>query len=63
MLIIIIFIIKSIIANRLKEGMTQIISESQSGFLIGCSIHNNIKWVLDLLDLGDRIEDDGLYYF
>ncbi len=31
-----------IFANRLKEGLDQIISESQSGFMKGRSIHNNL---------------------
>ncbi len=52
-----------IFANRLKDGMSQIISETQSGFLKGRSIHNNIRLVLDLLDYSDRIDDDGFILF
>lgn len=52
-----------IFANRLKEGMGQIISETQSGFLKDRSIHNNIRLVLDLLDYKDFIEDTGFILF
>ena len=52
-----------IIANRLKEGITQIISKSQSGFIKGRSIHNNIRLVLDLLEYSDCIEDNGFILF
>ena len=31
------------IAARLKKGIATIISETQSGFLAGLSIHNNIR--------------------
>lgn len=48
-----------VLANRLKMGIDQIISESQSGFIKDRSIHNNIRLVLDLLDYNDLIE--GLY--
>ena len=50
-------------AERLKSGMTQIISEIQSGFLRNRSIHNNIRLVLDLLDYSNLIEDDGFIFF
>ncbi len=52
-----------IFANRLKEGLDQIISESQSGFMKGRSIHNNIRLVLDILDYHEWIEDDGYILF
>ncbi len=52
-----------IFANRLKEGLNQIISESQSGFMKGRSIHNNIRLVLDILDYHEWIEDDGYILF
>lgn len=50
-------------ASRLKEGLPQVISESQSGFVRGRSIHNNIRLILDWLDYTDKIEDDGLILF
>lgn len=59
-------ILTHIYANRLKTGFSQIISETQSGFLKGRSIHNNIRLVLDLLDYNYLIEDGFilfLYFF
>lgn len=56
-------ILTHIYANRLKTGISQIISETQSGFLKGRSIHNNIRLVLDLLDYNYLIEDDGFILF
>lgn len=35
-----------IFANRLKTGIKQIVSETQSGFIRNRSIHNNIRLVL-----------------
>lgn len=46
-----------IYANRLKTGITQIISDTQSGFIRGRSIHNNIRLLLNLLDYNYLIED------
>lgn len=56
-------ILAHVIANRLKDGLDQIISETQSGFLKNRSIHNNIRLVLDLLDYNHLIEDDGVILF
>lgn len=56
-------VLAHIFANRLKEGLDQIISESQSGFMKGRSIHNNIRLVLDILDYHEWIEDDGYILF
>ena len=36
-------ILSVVIAARLKKGISTIISKTQSGFLKGKSIHNNIK--------------------
>lgn len=52
-----------VMANRLKMGIDQIISESQSGFIKDRSIHNNIRLVLDLLDYNFLIEDKGFIFF
>lgn len=51
------------IAARLKVGLPQIISETQSGFLKGRSIHNNIRLVLDILEYNHLIKDDGFILF
>lgn len=51
-----------VIADRLRDGMTQIISDTQSGFLRDPSVHN-LRLVLDLLDYRHLIEDDGVILF
>lgn len=56
-------IVTLIYANRLKIFLHKIISDSQSGFMKGRSIHNNIRLVLDLLDYRHLIEDDGFIFF
>jgi len=40
-------ILTKVLATRLKMGLPGIISQTQSGFLKGRSIHNNIHLVLD----------------
>lgn len=52
----------AVLAARLKEGLSKIISSTQSGFLKGKSIHNNICLVLDLID-GHLINNDGFILF
>lgn len=39
-----------IFARRLKNNLTEIIYETQTGFMINCHVSNNIRLVLDLLD-------------
>lgn len=51
------------IAARLKKGIWTTISETQSGFLKGRSIHNNIRLVLDLLDYNYIIQRNGFVLF
>ena len=50
-------------ANRLKTGVTDIISDTQSGFIKGRSIHNNIWLIFDLIDYKDLIEDESFILF
>lgn len=45
-------ILTSAFANRFKFRLSQVISETQSGFIKGRLIHNNIRLVLDLIDYG-----------
>uniref|UniRef100_A0A3B3DY82 Reverse transcriptase domain-containing protein n=1 Tax=Oryzias melastigma TaxID=30732 RepID=A0A3B3DY82_ORYME len=52
-----------VLANRLKNGIQNVVSETQSGFLPNRLIHNNIRLVLDLLDYSKLIEDDGIILF
>ena len=51
------------IATRLKLGLSQIINETQSGFLGGRSIHNNIRLVLDLIDYSHLFIESGFILF
>lgn len=51
------------LANRLKIGINDFISESQSGFLPNRLIHNNIRLILDLLDYENLIDDEGAILF
>lgn len=56
-------IVTLIYTNRHKKHLHQIISESQSGFMKRRSIHNNIRFVLDLLDYNQFITDPGFILF
>ncbi len=56
-------ILAHIFSDRLKNKLNQVISESQSGFLKGRSIHNNIRLILDILDYHEWIEGDGYILF
>lgn len=56
-------LLSGVIAARIKKGVSQIINETQSGFLSGRSIHNNIRLVLDLIDYSDTLIDQGFIIF
>ena len=47
-------------ANRLNEGLKQIIDKFQSAFIKGRSIHNHTRSILDMIDYKDHIDDDSL---
>ncbi len=47
----------------MKKGLSHIISENQSGFLGGRSIHTNIRLVLDLIDCSDIFVERGFIIF
>ncbi len=51
------------LASRLKIGISQIISVTQSGFLKDRSIHNNIRLIFDLIEYSHLIEEDGFILF
>lgn len=51
------------IANTLKVGIGQIVSETQSGFIKERSIQKNIRLFLDLLNYNYLIEDNGFILF
>lgn len=50
-------------AKRLKKGLEEIISETQTGFMANRHISSNIRLVLDLLDYSDNIDNDSLIVF
>ena len=56
-------ILTTVLATRLKTGISEIISPTQSGFLKGRSFHNNIRLVLDLIDYSHLIKEDGFMLF
>ena len=56
-------ILALVYANRLKTGLGDIISETQSGFMKNCHITNNIRLVLDLLDYADAVQSQALLFF
>ncbi len=56
-------ILSGAIAARLRDSISSIISETQSGFLKGRLIHNNIRLVLDLLDYSQMVQESGFILF
>lgn len=56
-------ILAMVYANRLKKGLDKIISETQSGFIKGRHISNNIRLILDLLDYSNNIDSEALILF
>ncbi len=51
------------LASRLKTGISQIISVTQSGFLKDRSIHSNIRLFFDLIEYSHLIEEDEFILF
>lgn len=56
-------LLASIFAERLKKGLDQIIDDTQSGFMKGRHICNNIRLVLDLIDYNEHIMEDSFILF
>ena len=56
-------ILALVFANRLKEGLNYIISETQNGFLKKRYISSNIRLILDLLDYPDLVQSEALILF
>ena len=52
-----------IFTARLQKGISDLIADTQSGFLRGRSIHNNIRLVMDIIEYRNMIEDDGFILF
>ncbi len=56
-------ILAALYANRLKLCLREIISVTQSGFMKGRHISNNIRLVLDVLDYKDLFDKKSLILF
>ena len=56
-------ILAGIFAKRLKAVLDYIIDETQTGFMKGRHISNNIRLVLDLIDYADYCPDDSFILF
>ena len=52
-----------IFSTRLQTEISHLIAETQSGFLKGRSIHNNIRLVMDIIEYRNQIENDGFLLF
>ena len=53
-------LLASVYANRLKPCLNEITSVTQSGFMKGRHISNNICLVLDILDYCDYLDDEAI---
>lgn len=56
-------LLAALYARRLKPCLEEVISITQSGFMRGRHISNNIRLVLDLLDYSELVNDDALILF
>lgn len=56
-------ILAGIFAKRLKTVLDHIIDETQTGFMKGRHISNNIRLVLDLIDYAEYCPDDSFILF
>ncbi len=56
-------ILALVYANRLKFKFNHIIAETQSGFVKGRHISNNIRLILDLLDYADFVKSEAIILF
>lgn len=56
-------ILATVLARRLKKGLDEIISETQTGFMSNRHISSNIRLIFDLLDYSDFIDTQALILF
>lgn len=56
-------LLTSLFAKRLKPCLEDIISITQSGFIKGRHISNNIRLVLDMMDYSDLNEEGAIILF
>lgn len=53
-------ILSLIVARRLKKGLSQIINETQTGFMANRHISCNMRLILDLIDYSEYVESDAV---
>ncbi len=56
-------ILASVYAEKIKHCLANIISNTQSGFLKGRHISNNIRLIIDILDYSEFINKEALILF
>lgn len=56
-------IFASVFAKRLKTGLQDVISETQTGFMSNRHISSNIRLIFDLLDYSEYINSEALILF
>ena len=56
-------ILAHVFAERLNNGIMNVIDECQSAFIKGRNIHNHIRLIIDLLDYNDFVDQDTLILF
>lgn len=49
--------------QQTEKVLDPLIRGTHSGFMMGCYIGNNIRFVLDLLDYIDQVNDDSIVAF
>ncbi len=56
-------ILSLVLAKRLKTGLSDIINETQTGFMPKRHISCNIRLILDLIDYANYINSDAIILF
>ncbi len=56
-------ILSLVLAKRLKTGLSDIINETQTGFMPKLHINCNIRLILDLIDYANYINSDAIILF
>lgn len=56
-------ILSLIFARRLRKGLSEIINETQTGFMTDYRISCNIRFILDLIDYSQYVDSDTLILF
>lgn len=56
-------ILSQIFAKRLRIGLSEMINETQTGFMANRHISCNIRFILDLIDYSEYVDSDALILF